>query len=79
MKFQVRIMRLLALFGPFTDQNDRFPPRGPEANGDVPLDGVAFSRLDIRPNRRACSQANNGVSLSTELLEWGRKFSVFWG
>ena len=29
-----------------------------EANGDVPLDGVAFS---------------------IELLEWGRKFSDFWG
>ena len=30
-----------------------------KANGDVPLDGVAFSQLDW--------------------LEWGRKFSDFWG
>ena len=30
-----------------------------EANGNVPLDGVAFSQLDW--------------------LEWGRKFSDFWG
>ena len=34
------------------------PGGGEEANGDVPLDGVAFS---------------------IELLEWGRKFSDFWG
>ena len=35
-----------------------------EANGDVPLDGVAFSqRIDY-----------NGVAFSIELLEWGRTF-----
>ena len=38
-----------------------------EANRDVPLDEVTFSRLD------------NVVAFSIELLEWGRKFSDFWG
>ena len=39
-----------------------------EANREVPLDGVAFSRLE--PDY-------NGVAFSIDLLEWGRKFSDF--
>lgn len=35
------------------------------ANGDVLLDGVAFSRLEL--------------SFSIELLVWGRTFLDFWG
>ena len=41
-----------------------------EANRDVPLEGVACSRLE--PDY-------NGVAFSIDLLEWGRKFSDFWG
>ena len=37
-----------------------------EANRSVPLDGIAFSRLEW-------------VAFSIDLLEWGRKFSDFWG
>ena len=40
-----------------------------EANREVPLEGVAFSRLE--PDY-------NGVAFSIDLLEWGRKFSDFW-
>ena len=40
-----------------------------EANRDVPLDGVAFHDWSDY----------NGVALSIDLLEWGRKFSDFWG
>ena len=40
-----------------------------EANRDMPLDGVHF--LDWSDY--------NGVALSIDLLEWGRKFSDFWG
>ena len=39
------------------------------ANGDAPLDGVAFLRLIDY----------NGVAFSIELLEWGHTFSDFWG
>ena len=49
----------------------RFPRGGiplQEANGDVPLDGVAFSRLGWLWWGR----------ISIELLEWGRKFSDLW-
>ena len=35
----------------------------------MPLDGVAFLRLDWY----------NGVAFSIELLEWGHTFSDFWG
>ena len=41
-----------------------------EANREVPLEGVAFSRLE---------SDYNGVAFSIDLLEWGRKFSDFWG
>ena len=41
-----------------------------EANREVPLEGVAFSRLE--PDY-------NGVAFSIDLLEWGRKFWDFWG
>ena len=34
----------------------------------MPLDGVAFSRLDY-----------HGVTFSIELLEWGHTFSDMWG
>ena len=44
-------------FSPFAPGGGSTPLQ--EANGDVPLDGVAFSQLDW--------------------LEWGRKFSDFWG
>ena len=66
-KFSCRKWRVVSLFGtkyvyvvPFTDPRPRGVGGTPlqEANGDVPLDGVAFS---------------------IELLEWGRKFSDFWG
>ena len=40
-----------------------------EANRDVPLDGVAFSRLEWL----------YWVAFSIDLLEWGRKFSDFGG
>ena len=40
-----------------------------EANREVPLEGVAFSRLE---------SDYNGVAFSIDLLEWGRKFSDFW-
>ena len=40
-----------------------------EANGDVPLDGSHFHDwIDY-----------NGVAFSIESLEWGCKFSDFWG
>ena len=41
-----------------------------EGNREVPLEGVAFSRLE--PDY-------NGVAFSIDLLEWGRKFSDFGG
>ena len=41
-----------------------------EANREVPLEGVAFSRLE---------SDYNGVAFSIDLLEWGRKFWDFWG
>ena len=41
-----------------------------EAKREVPLEGVAFSRL--KPDY-------NGVAFSIDLLEWGRKFWDFWG
>ena len=41
-----------------------------EGNREVPLEGVAFSRLE--PDY-------NGVAFSIDLLEWGRKFWDFWG
>ena len=41
-----------------------------EANREVPLEGVAFSRLE--PDY-------NGVAFSIDLLEWGRKFWDFRG